>query len=334
MLKPAKRAVLQGLKSAGIFGLLLRSSWRRQRLAILCYHGVSLEDEHCWDPYLYMTPADLESRFAFLRDARYNVLGLGEAVERLYRRDLPERSVAITFDDGFYDFYREAYPLLQKYELPATVYLTTFYCDDNRPVFDAALAYLLWKGRHSRPDLATPAGRLQAWKDIKQRTEIEAFSADDKDRLLQDLCIQSAVDNHDLRRRRILHLMTPAEVADLASAGIDVQLHTHRHRTPVDRDLFTREIADNRARIETITGRVANHFCYPSGVYRPEFLPWLEEQSIVSATTCEVGLASPKDHRLLLPRVVDHSHFTPIEFESWLTGAGTFLPQRCRAVSA
>ena len=328
MIKTAKRASLQLLKHAGVFRIMLTSSWRRQRLAILCYHGVSLDDEHLWDPYLYMTPADLESRFAFLREQRYNVLGLGEAVERLYRRDLPERSVAVTFDDGFYDFYRHAYPLLQKYELPATVYLTTYYCEDNRPVFDAMLSYLLWKGRQARADLATPAGRLQAWHAVKQRTERERFSADDKDRLIQELSAELGVDDGEIRRRRILHLMTPAEVAELASAGIDVQLHTHRHRTPLDRALFTREIADNRVRIENITKSTASHFCYPSGVYRPEFMPWLEEQNVVSATTCEVGLASPSDHRLLLPRLVDHSHFAPIEFEAWLTGTGHFLPHR------
>jgi peptidoglycan/xylan/chitin deacetylase (PgdA/CDA1 family) len=128
--------------------------------------------------------------------------------------------------------------------------------------------------------------------------------------------------------------MTPGEVIELVRGGVDVQLHTHRHRTPVDHALFAREIADNRARIVDITGRDAAHFCYPSGVYRQEFLPWLEEQNVISATTCEVGLASPLHHRLLLPRVVDHSHFDAVEFEAWLAGAGQFLPRRRALVPA
>jgi peptidoglycan/xylan/chitin deacetylase (PgdA/CDA1 family) len=334
MLKRVKRAVLKTLDTVGVFHAISHSDWRRQRLAILCYHGVSLDDEHLWDPYLYMKPSDIEARFARIREGGYSVLPLNEAIERLYQGDLPEKSAALTFDDGFHDFYCQAYPLLRKYELPATVYLTTYYCDDNRAVFNVALSYVLWKGRASRQDLATPAGRQQAWDAIKDRAERDNLNARDKDTLLQEIAAGLGIDYAGIQRRRILHLMTPAEVAELAAAGIDVQLHTHRHRTPLDRALFTREIADNRARIAGITGTRATHFCYPSGVYRPEFLPWLEEQEVASATTCDVGLASLGHHRLLLPRIVDHSRFAPIEFDAWLTGAAHLLPNKRTLVSA
>jgi peptidoglycan/xylan/chitin deacetylase (PgdA/CDA1 family) len=84
--------------------------------------------------------------------------------------------------------------------------------------------------------------------------------------------------------------------------------------------LFTREIRDNRDRIREFTGHEAVHFCYPSGDYAPEFLPWLRELGVRSATTCETGLASPHSEPLLLPRVLDGEQVTPVEFESWLCG--------------
>ena len=73
---------------------------------------------------------------------------------------------------------------------------------------------------------------------------------------------------------------------------MDVQLHTHRHRTPLDEGLFTREIRENRQRLIASTGNVPIHFCYPSGRYREEFLPWLKAEQIVSATTCDYGMAT------------------------------------------
>ena len=108
MLKSVKRTSLQVCKNLGLFHLSQHSRWRQRRLLILCYHGVSLEDEHEWNPPLYMKPSDLEARFEMLKQGGYAVLPLGEAINRLYANDLPERSVAITFDDGDYDFYKQA----------------------------------------------------------------------------------------------------------------------------------------------------------------------------------------------------------------------------------
>ena len=107
-----------------------------------------------------------------------------------------------------------------------------------------------------------------------------------------------------------------------------MQLHTHRHRTATDRELFLREIEDNRNSIQVMTGRRATHFCYPSGVYDQAFLPWLREAEVVSSTTCESGLASSTSNPLLLPRLVDVSSLSAIEFEGWLTGVSAALPRR------
>jgi peptidoglycan/xylan/chitin deacetylase (PgdA/CDA1 family) len=125
-----------------------------------------------------------------------------------------------------------------------------------------------------------------------------------------------------------MHNLTADEVSMLAAGGIDVQLHTHRHRTPMDHQLFLREIEDNRKSIQEMTGTAASHFCYPSGRYHRAFLPWLKEAGVVSATTCERGFASRSSDQLLLPRLLDSNTLSPIEFEGWLTGVSALLPSR------
>ena len=97
------------------------------------------------------------------------------------------------------------------------------------------------------------------------------------------------IDYHGLKAKRILQLMNAREVQAVAGKGVDVQLHTHRHRTPEDETSFRLEIQDNRARIRELISTEPVHFCYPSGVHRPAFLPWLREEQVVSATTATPG---------------------------------------------
>src|SRR4051812_36906439 len=101
----ARHLALSGVHAVGGFRRIAESEWRRRRLLILCYHGVSLRDEHEWNGALFVSPRFLRRRFEILRDGRYTVLPLGEAADKLHRGTLPPRSVVLTFDDGFYDFF-------------------------------------------------------------------------------------------------------------------------------------------------------------------------------------------------------------------------------------
>src|SRR2546423_3092864 len=178
---------------------------------------------------------------------------------------------------------------------------------------------MLWKGRAANLDLKPLTGRDQSFdlsntlardaasRALRDFAEHEKLSAEDKDTLAASLARSLKLDYDEIRARRLLHILAPEEVRELAALGVDVQLHTHRHRVPLERELFLREIEDNRRSIRAMTGATAEHFCYPSGVYDLRLLPWLEEARVRSATTCDVGLASRDSNRLLLPRLLDTS---------------------------
>jgi peptidoglycan/xylan/chitin deacetylase (PgdA/CDA1 family) len=338
-----RRAALTSLKGCGAFQLVAGSEWRRQRLLILCFHGISLADEHEWRPYLFIRPEQFERRIEILRRGNYTVLPLAEALERLRRKDLPPRSVAITFDDGTYDFYRQAFPRLQQAGFPVTVYLTTYYSALELPVFSLICSYMIWKARDqgtldlrefgvARPvTLASPVARQQAADRIATWADGQNITGVEKNKIAARLAERLGIDYSELCARRILQLLNPREVQELSSAGTDFQLHTHRHRMPPDEALFRGEIVENQARIAQLTGRNAAHFCYPSGAYRPEFLSWLRAEKIVSAATCDTGMAAPETDPLLLPRLVDTSGRSDLEFESWVNGVGYFISARKKA---
>jgi peptidoglycan/xylan/chitin deacetylase (PgdA/CDA1 family) len=329
--------LLSALKSSGVFDRVRDSRWRQRRLLILCYHSFALDDENLWRPGQFLSATRLRDRFELLKQGDYNVLDLGEALERLRRGDLPPRSVVLTFDDGTYDFYKLSYPLLKEFGFPATVYQTTHYCSRRMPVFPLICYYMLWKKREAilpaTPSigitreiaLATPEAREAAIRQILDFADRQQLSTQQKNELSAELARRLAIDYVGLLRSRIVQMMTPEEIAELTAAGMRFELHTHRHRTPRDQALFEKEIQDNRDALEAMTRIRPRHFCYPQGDYDRMFLPWLANQDVISATTCDPGMASRDSQPLLLARFVDTTGQTALEFESWLTGVGALL---------
>ena len=322
--------------------MVMRSGFRNERLLILAYHGVSLYDEHQWNPSLFVTASFLRRRFELIREYGCSVLPLGEALDRLYSHSLPEQAIAITFDDGGYNFHEKAFPLITEFDLPVTLYLTTYYSLFNKPVFPVAADYLLWEGREQVLDLdriigsggavsvSDPRLRKEVQQKIVKYADLSDLSADGKDMLLASVAEQLSIDYSKFSEERVMSLMNLSEVANISRGGVDIQLHTHRHRVPDDHDLFMREIRENTAIIESVTGIQPNHFCYPSGEYSDKFFPWLREAGIASATTCDTALTDAETDRFLIPRLVDTMQLSDVEFEGWLTGVSNFLPQRSR----
>jgi len=339
-LKTIKVATLSTSKRLGLLSAMGRSRWRTGRLLILGYHGISVDDEHLWNSALYMTQDALRRRLELLQRNDCSVLSLGEAVSRLAANDLPPRAVAITFDDGYYDFLARAYPVVREFGMPVTVYQTSYYCGSSRPIFDVACSYVLWKGAAQHVeglpftgapgvlDLSTGERRAAVCFRIRQQAQRTGMSAEEKDQLLERLAAALGVETAAMRRRRLFQVMNPGELRQIVQDGVDVQLHTHRHRTPRNRDLFVREIVDNRTFLASVGQPAPEHFCYPSGDYDESFLPWLAELGIKSATTCDTGLATRSTRSLLLPRLIDSSALTDVEFEGWLHGLSQVLPRR------
>ena len=94
-----KRSAFRALRAMGAYSLAERLS--SHGLKILCYHGISVVDEHGFKPGLFMRNEIFAARMDWLASNGYQVLALGDAVERLNLGTLPRRAVVITFDDGW-----------------------------------------------------------------------------------------------------------------------------------------------------------------------------------------------------------------------------------------
>ena len=343
MLKQAKLRVLGLAETSGLSRSLAASAWRRRRLLILCYHGVSKYDEHEWTN-LYIAAETFRRRMQILKDSGCNVLPLSDALTRLRDGTLPERAVAITFDDGFHDYYSVAFPILESFGFPATLYLTTYYVEFNRPVFDPMCSYLLWKARGEKqlewpevfgaPVTLDDAGRKAAAAAVKQFASQRKLSGREKDALLAQFAGRLGLDYDELCRKRVLHLVTPEEATELAARGADLQYHTHRHRVYRSRERMFAELEDNKRRIVAYTAKEPRHYCYTGNFYLPQHPGYLREFGIQSATTLERGLCTSRSDPLLLPRIGDGMALSELEFRAWLDGTAHFWPRRRIKMSA
>ena len=115
------------MKEGLLFALSRRVS--RKSLRILAYHGLWTTPGYQYGNHLFMQPEQFEQRMTWLRNSRYPVLPLDEAVQRLDDGSLPDHAVVITIDDGWSSTYTHMLPILEGLGLPATVYVTTWYAD-------------------------------------------------------------------------------------------------------------------------------------------------------------------------------------------------------------
>lgn len=102
---------------------------------ILCYHTVNERQNEESDP---IHPDLFEAHICYLRE-NYNVITIQDIVNALTQGlKLPQKSVAVTFDDGYRDNYEVAFPILKKYQTPATFYVVTGFINNEIELNGAA----------------------------------------------------------------------------------------------------------------------------------------------------------------------------------------------------
>jgi peptidoglycan/xylan/chitin deacetylase (PgdA/CDA1 family) len=253
---------------------------------------------------------------------------------------LPKNSVAITIDDGFYSTARVAIPILEKYKFPATLYATTYYMQHPHPIFRLVVQYMFWKTRLTNAafsgylglegafDLTNASGNdALVWRIIEHG---ERNCSEDERR---SICVRLGqlldVSYDEIAQSRILDLLTPSELRAATMSGVNIELHTHRHRFPKDDESGAlREIADNRRALQAWLPGAFTHFCYPSGLHDERQWPWLQASGIVTATTCLPGSNSRRTPRNKLRRLLDAHAVHPLEFEASLSGFSDLLTGR------
>jgi peptidoglycan/xylan/chitin deacetylase (PgdA/CDA1 family) len=290
-------------------GRLLSPAGRGGRLSILIYHRVLREK----DPLLPDLPdaAAFRGEMAHLAE-RFNVLPLGEAIDRLERDALPARAVCVTFDDGYADNCEVALPILTRLRLPATFFVTTGCLDGGRmwndtviesvrrasgPTLDLADSGL---GSH---DVSTIEVRHRAIRNL-----IGAIKRVDQGRRLEAVQAVAAAAGAKLPDDLMMHR---EQVRRLRREGMEIGGHTITHPilARIDASEAEKEIAGGKAELESILGERVELFAYPNGKpvedYSAEHVAMARRIGFRAAVTTSWGAGRRTSDPFQLPR------FTP-----------------------
>ena len=318
-----KSFVLYLIKFLGGFWVC-RKLMRKKRL-ILAYHGFEIIDETFFRPELFIKAGTFSKRLGHIR-RHYNVIPLKDVL----KEDVPDNSIVITIDDGWYSTLTKAAPLLESYNYPYTLYLSTQNVINNQPLFHIVLDYLLRSSIGKSIELSYDETIIS--EDIsldtidslsKRINQLKKRSNDTV--LLSNIAAALQIDIEPIIEMRPFTMLSENDVVNIHDKGADIQLHTHTHCTFDNRIDFNREILLNIDAIHSMIGTTPEHHCYPSGSYTANSIEFLKELGIKTATTCERGFCTEQSNPLALPRFLDGEHVPQIVFEAHLSGVMEIL---------
>ena len=260
-----------------------------KRLLILTYHNISegsefFLKEHSFKVRPVITTKQFETHLRALKQ-KFCVLPLKDAVCQMKEDKEPKRDlIAITFDDGYRSFYHLAFPLLKKYDLPATVFLPTDFINRKMTFWWDKLSQMFSFDnieKASRSILLSIIGEKLAEKffaikkNLQKRinflVELESYLIgledgliEEKIRELQDIfCPNGGIEIFD----EALPL-TWKQIKELSKFNIEFGSHTcsHLNLKNASQEKIEKEIACSKQEIESQTGKQVNCFAYPYGV--------------------------------------------------------------------
>ncbi|MBW2735879.1 MAG: polysaccharide deacetylase family protein, partial [Deltaproteobacteria bacterium] len=242
----------------------------------------------------------------------YQVLPL-EELERLRQAGrVPARAVALTFDDGYADNYRLAFPVLKRYGLPATIFVTTDFLNRRAIPWATKLQLIL---EHAEPPDAPPvlegvpisletfAARERSYVQL-----VDLLQHAESKRKHQQIDILAEELGVDVKLLAETELITWDQLVEMDAEGFTAGGHTitHPFLTRIPAAQVERELRESKAELESRLGHAVRTLAYPNGKeddFSPEVVAATEAAGYELAVTALFGANSRNESPYTLRRV-------------------------------
>lgn len=280
----------------------------RHNLLVLMYHRFSDGEE-----FGKTSRKTFETHLTYIKN-HYRVLSLTEAVSHLNEgASLPSRSAVITVDDGYRDFYEFAFPVLERFSMPATLYAVTDFIDGADWIWTDKARFILMRTDKAALDFGIGDKTFRCTlDDLESRlaaagrinSELKKLSDDKKNEVLVEFSTAMNVE---------IPALPPDEFGpfnwdnarEMEKGGVTIGSHTRSHPilTNVDADRLGAELQTSRSLIQNKLQKEEVHFCYPNGNVSPRERDAVEAAGYASAVTTEIRLCENIEDKFLIPRI-------------------------------
>jgi peptidoglycan/xylan/chitin deacetylase (PgdA/CDA1 family) len=298
---------------------------------------------------LEITPEFFEKLLRRLRRSRQDIISLDEMYQRLVSGENKRRFVCVTFDDGYRDNLRWAYPLLRKYEVPFGLYIATSFPDRLGELWWIAVEAVI--ARNSRVGL-TINGKDQFFECGTAREKHLLFddvygwlrsmkSEAELRRVVRDLAARHGVEMNNVCADECMDWDELGQIAADPLCTIGAHTVNHMMLKKLDTDQAVRaEMEQSRAVLEAALGRRPQHLAYPVGdptSAGPREFRIASELGVKTAVTTRPGVIFRKhrEHLTALPRISVNGEFQSQRYlKVLMSGSATALWNGFRRVNA
>jgi len=247
---------------------------QQTKVPILLYHSISspnTEISFLHHKVISAAPEIFERQINYLRK-KYNIISLEHYVSmRASDQIIPKKSVILTFDDGYYDNFKYAYPILKATHTPATIFISPGLIDSQKSFWSNELASGILRsklssitvGKLRKYDLSTRQAKLRAADQLID--QIKGFKNEQiqqtVDRILEQLHLESNIPSSPQP------YLSWEQIRTMAQNGISFGAHTlsHVNLCKVSSSTARKEIEASKQRIETELNIPVKSFAYPFG---------------------------------------------------------------------
>ena len=288
--------------------IVARRILAKQRIFILLYHKVD-----CKAPPFFgaaVRPDVFEKQIRFLKQY-CKIVDLADLNQPgQIDQACPTDLIVITFDDGYRNNYRYAAPILKKYDVPATIFLTTDYIGDNRLLWYDELSWILYKAVNlpDRRRLVRFELSLEIIREVEQffganssghvnilrslSALLKTYSLTEREKAIKRLAQACKIKRWTKDEDRAM--LSWEEVREMSVHGVSFGSHTMSHPvlSAIPMPRVQREIGESKRIIENQIQKPVTTFAYPYGKstdYTDEVTKVLLDEGFEYACTTTVG---------------------------------------------